>query len=184
MISADLPVAAIRRCSRDAAFMSEVAAFYESLDKSVASHSPVCTNRGACCKFESYGHDLFVTSVELAYFLGQAESLGKAGQELLAPADRSFCPYQQGGSCVTRIQRPVGCRIYFCEDRSQHWQGELTESALGELAKIGEKFKLQYAYLEWTTALRKLADRVIDEPIADPTSAPVTLSIDSLRKRS
>ncbi len=178
MISADLPISDIRRCSRDAAFMSEVAKYFESLDKTVASHTPVCNNSGACCKFETYGHDLFVTSVELAYFLGHTEG------ELLAPVDRSFCPYQQGGSCVTRVQRPVGCRIYFCEERSQHWQGDLTESALGELAKIGEKFKLQYAYLEWTTALRKLADRVIDTPIAHPASGPVTLSIDSLPKRS
>ncbi len=178
MISADLPIDDIRRCSRDAAFMSEVAAFLKSLDQSVASHTPVCTNRGACCKFESYGHDLFVTSVELAYFVGLTEG------ELIAPVDRSFCPYQQGGACVTRVQRPVGCRVYFCEERSQHWQGDLTESALGELAKIGDKFKLQYAYLEWTTALRKLAGRVVDGPIAAPNGGPVTLSIDSLPKRS
>jgi hypothetical protein len=178
VISADLPIEDIRRCSRDAAFMSEVAAFFDSLDKIVTEHSPVCDNRGACCKFESYGHDLFVTSVELAYFLGHADG------ELLAPVDRSFCPYQQGGSCVTRVQRPVGCRIYFCEERSQHWQGDLTESALGELAKIGDKFKLQYAYLEWTTALRKLADRVVDAPLAKTNDGPVTLSIDSLPKRS
>ena len=109
---------------------------------------------------------------------------GSIEGELIAPVDRSFCPYQQGGACVTRVQRPVGCRVYFCEERSQHWQGDLTESALGELAKIGDKFKLQYAYLEWTTALRKLAGRVVDGPITAPNGGPVTLSIDSLPKRS
>lgn len=170
----ELPIEDLHRCSRDFAFMTEVRELFESLDEQVGEHTPVCSNRGSCCKFESFGHDLFVTSVELAYFLGCSDD------ELAAPADRSFCPYQQGGQCVARVQRPVGCRIYFCEDRSQHWQGELTESTLRRLAEIGEKFKLEYAYLEWTVALRKLANRVIEQPVG----GPVTLSIDSLPKRS
>jgi len=154
--------------------MSEVQSFYASLDGEVGSHTPGCTNRGACCKFESFGHDLFVTTVELAYFLGCSTG------ELLAPVDRSFCPYQQAGQCVARSSRPAGCRIYFCEERSQHWQGELTESSLHRLAAIGEKFTLEYAYCEWTDALRQLANGVIEKPI----DSPVSLSIDSLRRRS
>lgn len=174
MISADLPIDDIWRCSQDPAFIGEVQAVFDLLDREVADHAPVCINRGACCKFESYGHDLFVTSVELAYFVGCADG------ELLAPPDRSFCPYQQAGRCVARVQRPVGCRVYFCEDRSQHWQADLTEATLRRLAEIGDKFQLEYAYLEWTTALRKLADRVVERSEV----SPVSLSIDSLSPRS
>lgn len=174
MISNDLPIDDIRRCSQDAAFLQAVKAVFDSVDTQVGATAPVCINRGACCRFESYGHDLFVTSVELAYFVGCSD------EELLAPPDRSFCPYQQGGKCVARVQRPLGCRVYFCEDRSQHWQSDLTEATLRKLAEIGEQFQLEYAYLEWTTGLRKLADRVVEQS----AEAPVSLSIDSLSKRS
>ncbi|NJN55436.1 MAG: hypothetical protein HC804_12180, partial [Anaerolineae bacterium] len=50
------------------AFTEAMRAFYAEVDATVAAHSPVCTNRGQCCKFDSFGHKLYVTDVELRYF--------------------------------------------------------------------------------------------------------------------
>lgn len=150
----DLPLDAIGRCSADAGFLAAVEACYADLDRRIAARNPVCTNRGACCKFEAYGHRLYVTTAELAYFLG------RANPPLLAPPDRSACPYQQDGKCSVRGARPAGCRIYFCDANAQHWQPDQTEESLRELAAIGDKWNLPYAYVEWTEALRQLGGEI------------------------
>ncbi len=150
MISVPLPVERIRRTAGDPRFAAAMRAFYDELDADVASRQPVCVNRGACCRFESFGHNLFVTSAELAYFLSGA------GDPLLAPPDRSSCPYQQGGKCTVRHLRPAGCRIFFCDPAQQEWQPAVTEAALHRLTAIGEQFGLPCAYVEWTDGLRAM----------------------------
>jgi Fe-S-cluster containining protein len=150
----DLPLADIKRCSADAGFLAAVEACYADLDRRIAARQPVCTNRGACCKFESYGHRLYVSAAELAYFVGLLSG------PLWAPPDRSACPYQQEGRCTVRGARPAGCRIYFCDADAQHWQPDQTEESLRELAAIGDKWNLPYAYVEWTEALRQLGGEI------------------------
>jgi hypothetical protein len=165
MPSADLPVEAIRRAAGNPEFRAALSAFYARLDQRVAAQQPVCTNRGACCRFGEYDHHLFVTAVELAYFLAQTPA------PLWAPPDRSFCPYQQAGQCTARDPRPTGCRIFFCDPQAQHWQAGMTEEALRELANLGERFGIPYVYLEWTDALRALGGEIVSRP----TPVKVTL---------
>jgi len=169
----------IRRAAGDAGFRDAMAAFYARLDAAIAARAPVCTNRGACCRFGDYGHNLFVSAVEVAYFLAAADA------PLTAPPDRSFCSYQQGGRCTARAARPAGCRIYFCDTAAQDWQPRQSEAALRELAAIGERFGVPYVYLEWTDALRLAGGTVVDPPhdSAGPT-IPLGISIDSHERPS
>jgi hypothetical protein len=169
----DLPIDAIRRCARDADFVAAVAARYAELDRDIAAHNPVCVNRGACCRFGEFGHDLFVTSVELAYFLATTPG------PLKAPPDRAFCPYQVGGVCAARPGRPAGCRIFFCDPNAQIWQPDLSEATIRELSAIGERFGLAYAYIEWTDALRQLGGEIV--PAASLAGDVIEIRIDSLR---
>jgi len=134
--------------SKDAAFVAAVRGLYASLDRRIASHGAVCTNRGACCKFAKYDHSLFVTPVELAYFLAEAGTAIVSGDDA--------CPYQQGGRCTVRRARPMGCRIFFCDVASQGWQPPETESTLGAIKGVHERFELAYAYVEWLAALDQL----------------------------
>jgi hypothetical protein len=167
-----LPIPEIERASRDPQFRAAVAELFERLDGQIAARKPVCTNRGACCRFGEYGHSLFVTAVELAYFLGADQ------QPRLAPTDRSFCPYQQGGVCAARAARPAGCRIFFCDPASQDWQPTQTEEVLRELAAIGERFDIPYAYVEWTDALRLAGGGLVTPQEAFP-AALVQIAIDT-----
>lgn len=153
-VYASLPIAEIQQAAGDPAFVRAVESVFAKLDAEIAARRPVCTNRGACCRFADFGHHLFVTAVEVAYFM--ARSVGT----LLAPVDRSYCPYQQDGGCSARAARPGGCRIFFCDPDAQHWQPEQTEQLLRELAAIGERFGVPYAYVEWTDALRLVGGRV------------------------
>lgn len=148
-----LPISEIDRLRLDPAFVTAMGTLYAELDAEVAAHAPACTNRGVCCKFEAFGHNLFATAIELAYFLATTDG------PLRVPADRSHCPYQQEGQCTARDGRPTGCRIFFCDPTAQDWQPELTERTLTNLADLGTRFGLEYVYLEWTDALRQLGDR-------------------------
>lgn len=120
--------------------------FYEEVDAAVAAHRPVCANRGACCRFAEAGHRLFVTDVELRYFV--------EGIETPRGVEAEACPYQVGGVCTTRAHRPLGCRIYFCEERSQAWQSAEYERFLARLKELGARFGIPYRYREWLSALR------------------------------
>src|SRR5689334_7739520 len=59
---------------------------YERLDTEITGRKPLCINRGDCCKFDSYGHRLYVTAVELEYFLAQQQPAG------LRPVTSGACP--------------------------------------------------------------------------------------------
>lgn len=133
------------------AFTEAMQAFYAEVEATVASHSPVCINRGHCCKFDSFGHKLYVTEIEMRYF---SEGMRASWIE---PAGEATCPYQSGGRCNARERRPLGCRIFFCDPGAQAWQGPAYEQFLGRLKAIGEAFSVPYRYREWLSALSGVA---------------------------
>lgn len=130
------------------AFTGAMQAFYAEVDATVAAHSPVCINRGQCCKFDTFGHKLYVTDVELRYFVEGMRA------NWLEPGDEAQCPYQLGGKCNARERRPLGCRIFFCDPDAQAWQGPEYERFLSRLKALGEAHGVTYRYREWLSALR------------------------------
>lgn len=133
-------------------FAADMAAFYAELDAAVAAHRPTCWNKGACCKFGEYGHKLFVTNVELAYFVR-----GERGR-WRRPTGEAACPYQSGGMCNAREHRPMGCRVFFCDPAAQHWQNDEYERQLAKLKAIGERHGVDYRYTEWLSGLAELSE--------------------------
>lgn len=166
-----VPIADVQRVAALPEFRAAAGELLARLDARIAARAPVCTNRGACCRFGAYGHDLFVTAAELAWFIATAPA------PLLAPPDRSYCPYQQGGACVVRTARPAGCRIYFCDAGAQHWQPDESEAVIREFAALGERFGLPYAYVEWTDALRQMGGAIVPEGAVAPPASPIPLRI-------
>ena len=172
-----LHLAPIQKAATNPALLAELDAFFAQLDQRIADHQPVCRNRGACCKFGAFGHKLYVTTLELAYFRARhadrlqerdlrpkQEDQRAAGFSLRglaisknAAAANQSCPYQQNGLCTTREGRPLGCRVFFCESADEGWQSELTEWALGRLREMHERFDVPYVYSEWLAALAGLS---------------------------
>lgn len=130
-------------------FEAQMAEFYKRVDEEIASHSPICRNRGLCCKFAAYGHRLYVTEPERTYF-----ARGLTGQWRPVSPDQSDCPYHINGVCTARTHRPLGCRVFFCDEAAQEWQGPVYERFLAELKQIGQTHGLAYAYSEWLSALQ------------------------------
>ena len=171
-----LPLAPIQQASTNPALLAELDAFFGELDRRIAEHQPVCRNRGACCKFGAFGHKLYVTTLELAYFrarhpdrLQEQDPRPKRDDQRAAGLSlrglttsenpttaNQVCPFQQEGMCTTREGRPLGCRVFFCESADEGWQSELTEWALARLRRMHEQFDVAYSYTEWLAALDEM----------------------------
>lgn len=142
---------------------------YDDLSRFVVERRPVCNASGRCCKFEEFGHRLYVTGLEIAWFLNGV------GKQAVGPGDPSVvrleqysptpnCPYQIHGLCSTHLIRPLGCRAFFCEEGTEAWQQDTTEYFLDRLKQLHVEHGLPYAYMEWRAGLAE-AGRVLDGSI-------------------
>jgi len=136
-----------------------VARVYADLQCEIDARKPVCNASGRCCRFDEFGHRLYVTTIELAAFVAQL------------PADRPVevnpggCPFQIGGLCSVHTIRPFGCRIFFCDSTSDEWQHQQYERFHGELKRLHEELGVPYRYVEWRDALRQLDLNVNPNPL-------------------
>ena len=144
-----IPVEAIRAAAARPEVIRAVADVHADLDRRIAALNPLCRNSGRCCRFGTYGHRLFVTTLEAAYFLAHHP-------QGLAPSEDA-CPWAIGGACTARDARPSGCRIFFCDPQAQAWQGQLTEEVLGRLRQLHQDLRVTYFYADWLCILTALA---------------------------
>lgn len=131
---------------------------YADLDAAIAKRRPVCNASGRCCRFEAFGHRLYVTGLEIAWFMnglaspepGAGTGSGVRLQQYTPTPD---CPYQIGGLCSTHAIRPLGCRVFFCEQGTEAWQQDTTERFLDRLKALHAEHDIPYAYMEWRAGL-------------------------------
>jgi Fe-S-cluster containining protein len=124
---------------------------YAGLARALEQRKPVCNLSGRCCRFEEFGHRLYVTTLELAAFLYDWTT----GPSLQPPGDWDGrgCPFQVAGRCGVHEIRPFGCRIYFCDPTSTEWQHEHYERFHADLKRLHTELSVPYFYVEWREAL-------------------------------
>ena len=164
---------ALRRAVEAAAGRAEVCAavrsVYDAVGAETARRRPTCDVSGRCCRFEEYGHRLYVTTLELAAFLngrdearrGETEGRRRASpfvilHPLPSPWDGTGCPFQQGKLCGVHTIRPFGCRMFFCDPTSTDWQNDAYEPFHGRLKQLHQTLDVPYFYVEWRQALRAM----------------------------
>lgn len=128
---------------------AELRALYDELAAEIARAAPVCEISGRCCRFADYGHDLFVTDLELAELF----ALHPPRQ-----ADESVCPYLDGKACGAREGRPLGCRQFFCDPGFEALMPELAARFHARLQAIHEAHAIPYRYGELLRMLAAPAD--------------------------
>ena len=143
---------AILLAAQNPGLASAIDAIYAGLQIEVDARRPVCLVSGRCCRFEAYGHRLFVTTAEMGVF--KRQSLLPAALPIVSDWNGDGCPYQVRGLCGAHAIRPFGCRIYFCDGSSTEWQHQIYERFHAELKKLHDVFQLPYFYIEWRIALR------------------------------
>lgn len=112
---------------------------YATVDAAVAAAGPRCDSSGRCCRFEEYGHSLFLSQFE-------AEILLETAPAYVKPVTRAGCPFQVDNLCTARNERPLGCRIYFCDPAYQDRQNEITEQAIAALKRIADDYGAGWRY--------------------------------------
>jgi Fe-S-cluster containining protein len=131
--------------------IERVTALYADVQREIDIRRPRCDVSGRCCRFEEYGHRLFVTTLEVAAFV--ASSTKPAPQ-----AVGNGCPYQIDGLCSVHTIRPFGCRIFFCDASATDWQQEQYEEFHLRLRQMHEQMNVPYLYVEWLAALKAVND--------------------------
>lgn len=124
---------------------------YADLQQEVDRRRPACAVSGRCCRFEEYGHRLYVTTLELAtsvHGLGQTKFV-QASSEW----DRTGCPFQVRKLCGVHAIRPFGCRMFFCDETATEWQNEAYERFHARLKALHDALDVPYRYVEWRAAL-------------------------------
>lgn len=122
--------------------------FYAEADREIADHGATCWNKGECCRFGQFGHRLYVTSLEIAYYL--------ATGNFPPPVTSDTCPHAIDGKCHARERRPFGCRVFYCDPSAQHWQGPLSEQRLAQLKAMHEALRVPYMYVDWMTVVKAM----------------------------
>lgn len=131
--------------SRARAFEA-LAKLYEEVDALVEKASPVCIMRGVCCRFEEAEHQLYATTLETDY-------AAHCHPEAPVPEAPGRCAYHVAGKCTAREGRPLGCRTYFCDSRTQSALEEGHEHFLKRIREIGAEHGYPVAYGNFPAAL-------------------------------
>lgn len=135
-------------------FRGPLLALYAELDADVAALAPVCSLSGRCCRFEEYGHTLFLSAPEAALLLADAPAPSRPLD------DGKSCPWQDlQGRCSARGARPLGCRVYFCDPTYEPEAPRLTEEYLGRLKRLVEAMDLPWNYAPLHQHLTLASDR-------------------------
>ncbi len=140
-------------------FREALHGIYRDLDAEVARRAPVCQVSGRCCRFEEYGHTLFVSAPEFELLLADAPPPSR-------PLDDGLtCPWQdRKGRCTAREARPSGCRVYFCDPTFEPDAPVLAEAAIGHLKKMVDERGLPWDYAPLHRHLRRARDEGRFEP--------------------
>jgi len=164
--------------------LNAVRSIYSRLQIEIDRRKPLCVASGKCCNFESYGHRLYVTTLELATFMQdlnnftvtrasgpRAETSNQRSLKIFTQSARAggpchdeippkigpACALQAGKLCGVHAIRPFGCRIFFCDPTATDWQQQQYELFHAELKQLHERFEIPYCYVEWRSALAELS---------------------------
>jgi hypothetical protein len=106
-------------------------AIYGDLHRDLARHAPVCELSGRCCRFQEYGHTLFISEPEARLLIADAPVPARPLD------DGQSCPWQDSSKrCTARDARPLGCRIFFCDPAFEEIAPQLSETYLGKLKEL------------------------------------------------
>ena len=122
-------------------------ALYAEFEAFLERARPVCIRRGVCCRFEEAGHELFATGLEADY----AAARHPAAPPPEAPGR---CPYHVKGRCTAREGRPLGCRSYYCDTRTETVLAEAHEHFLARVRSIERETGYPPSYARFPDLLR------------------------------
>jgi len=150
MPNTNIPITDMKHAALRSDVVDSMRALYEQADQLIAAQPATCWNKGECCRFGQFGHRLYVTTLEAAYYLSQGDSP--------PPITEDACPHAHEGKCHARDRRPLGCRIFYCDPAATHWQGPLTEQLLDRLRQMHAELEVPYVYADWMSVVQAIRE--------------------------
>ena len=120
-------------------------AVYAQVDATVRASGVRCDSSGRCCRFKEWGHVLYLSGFEAEFLLEQ----GATPEQIDRVATRfgmAMGPIQVDNLCTAREERPLGCRIYFCDPAYEETGNALTEASLAKLKRLCDELGLEWRY--------------------------------------
>ena len=145
---------AVMQCRRNNSFLRAILDVYEDLDRATGGdkNKKLCLGGGACCRFDLFDHRLYAT-------LGELAVLKRARMVDPSRTARNRCPYQQGPKCLARLNRPLGCRVFFCREtreKSDINNNGVYETFHRRICDLHARHNIPYAYIELISGLKIL----------------------------
>ena len=141
---------------------AELRTLYDKLDAEVAELGPICQLSGRCCRFEEYGHTLFVSSCEVQFLVEVAPEPSRALDQ------GKTCPWQNtSGHCTAREGRPIGCRVYYCDPTYERSAHDLSERYIAHLKALTDRHGLAWNYAPLHRQLKSNLKMQIEKPPDD-----------------
>jgi Fe-S-cluster containining protein len=139
---------------------------YADISAAIAQRGPTCWVSGKCCKFDSYGHLLYVTGLEIAWMLQQPQTreVRSSGVDATVNGPEGACAFQVQGLCSVHTVRPLGCRVYFCQQGTQEWQNDLYEQFQQRLRNFHDEMGIEYRYMEWRSGVKRAIETLDSIP--------------------
>lgn len=128
---------------------------YASLHREQSALSVSCDGCGDCCHFVSWGHQMWLTEVELMALVAE--------HGLRRPVLEGVCPYLEGEHCLARHGRPLGCRVFFCRGDPLVLQ-DLFELHFQKILKLIRHHHLEAHYFELLEILSLKAKEYTVQP--------------------
>lgn len=123
---------------------------YRDLGRELERLGASCEACGECCRLAEYGHELWLTDLELAYLVHHVAPR--------APVVPGVCPYLEDGRCAARDGRALSCRIFHC-GLDRELQERLHEEYLERLRRLGAARGSEVGYGELLATLAVAAGR-------------------------
>lgn len=124
----------------------ELEQIYNKLDIELSKINPGCDGCGTCCHFDEYGHELYVSNIEVEYILENVD---------VPPfdPDQKTCPFFVEKKCTIREHRTLGCRVFFCNPDYKEQSYEIYNKYYKMIKDIAIKKQTEWSYLPMVKSL-------------------------------
>jgi len=153
---APIPADTIDRQAGLQRFRDSLETLLLELDAEVRALGATCWVSGNCCDFEAAGHRLYTSRAEAERF---AKGVDLSGWD---PAS-GLCPAWKERRCTAREHRPMACRSYFCDPRTEELTSDITERYTSALKSLHDRHRVPWDYRNFIHHLAELqADGVVN----------------------
>jgi Fe-S-cluster containining protein len=124
----------------------DIVEVYNKLDLELARINPGCDTCGTCCHFDTFGHELYASFIEVDYILKNVEVPS-------FNSEQRICPFLVEEKCSIRKYRTLGCRVFFCNPDYKDTSQEIYNKYYKMIKSIAIENQTEWYYAPMTKLL-------------------------------